>query len=243
MRTRKRLGEILVTKGILTEEMLARVLNEQKKTNLRFGQYLIRQGIVKEKQIIDLLSQQLNIKKYQVYEYPLDFDIIRYIPVDVAQKNQIVPLKIQGNLLEVGIADPLDIKILDHIEKLTNLEVEPVICSEMEINQLINSMYGAQSDLGDLMENMEIESKSEEETDIQESVHITSLQDQAGEALVVRLTNSIFAQAVRSKASDIHISPQHNTVQLRFRIDGKLIEMPSPPKSIFLSVIARIKTH
>ncbi len=241
MRTRKRLGEILVNKGILTEEMLARVLNEQKKTNLRFGQYLIRQGIVKEKQIIDLLSQQLNIKKYQVYEYPLDFDIIRYIPVDVAQKNQIVPLKRHGNLLEVGIADPLDIKILDYIEKLTNLEVEPVICSEMELNQLINSMYGAQSDLGDLMEHMEIESKSEEETEFQESVHITSLQDQAGEALVVRLTNSIFAQAVRSKASDIHISPQHNTVQLRFRIDGKLIEMPSPPKSIFLSVIARIK--
>ncbi len=241
MRTRKRLGEILVNKGILTEEMLARVLNEQKKTNLRFGQYLIRQGIVKEKQIIDLLSQQLNIKKYQVYEYPLDFDIIRYIPVDVAQKNQIVPLKRHGNLLEVGIADPLDIKILDYIEKLTNLEVEPVICSEMELNQLINSMYGAQSDLGDLMEHMEIESKSEEDTEFQESVHITSLQDQAGEALVVRLTNSIFAQAVRSKASDIHISPQHNTVQLRFRIDGKLIEMPSPPKSIFLSVIARIK--
>ena len=91
------------------------------------------------------------------------------------------------------------------------------------------------------MENMEIESKSEEESEIQEAVHITSLQDQAGEALVLRLTNSIFAQAVRNKASDIHISPQHNTVQLRFRIDGKLIEMPSPPKSIFLSVIARIK--
>ncbi|MFA5324128.1 MAG: GspE/PulE family protein, partial [Smithella sp.] len=70
---------------------------------------------------------------------------------------------------------------------------------------------------------------------------ITSLQDQAGEALVVRLTNSLFAQAVRNKASDIHISPRQNTVQLRYRIDGKLIEMPSPPKSVFLSVIARIK--
>lgn len=241
MKTRKRLGEILVNQGILTDEMLAKVLNEQKKTKLRFGQYLIREGIVKEKQIIDLLSEQLNIKKYQVQEYPLDFDIVRYIPVDVAQKNQVVPLKISGNLLEVGTADPLDIKILDYIEKLTNLEVEPVICSEMEINQLINSMYGAQSDLGDLMDNMEIDSKSEDEPASQESVHISSLQDQAGEALVVRLTNSIFAQAVRSKASDIHISPQHNSVQLRFRIDGRLIEMPSPPKSIFLSVIARIK--
>jgi type IV pilus assembly protein PilB len=241
MKTRKRLGEILVNEGILTEEMLARALNEQKKTKLKFGQYLIRQGIVKEKQIIDLLSAQLNIKKYQVQEYPLDLDLVRYIPIDFAKRNQVVPLKIKGNLLEVGIVDPLDIKNLDHIEKLINLEVEPVICSEMEINQLINSMYGGQSDLGDLMESMEIESKPEEESEIQESVHITSLQDQAGEAIVLRLTNSIFAQAVRNKASDIHISPQYDTVQLRFRIDGKLIEMPSPPKSIFLSVIARIK--
>ncbi|MEN6420945.1 MAG: GspE/PulE family protein [Smithella sp.] len=241
MKIRKRLGEILVKKGILTEEMLEKILNDQRKTNLRFGQYLIRQGIVQEKQIIELLSEQLNIRKYQVNEYPLDLDLVRYIPIDLAQRNQVVPLRVKGNLLEVGIVDPLEIKILDYIEKLTNMEVEPVICSEMEINQLINSMYGVQSDLGDIMENMEIESKSEEESEIQESVQITSLQDQAGEALVVRLTNSIFAQAVRSKASDIHISPRHNTVQLRFRIDGKLIEMPSPPKSIFLSIIARVK--
>ena len=241
MKIKKRLGELLVNQGILSEEMLTKVLNEQKKTNLKFGQYLIRQGIVKEKQILDLLSDQLNIKKYQVNEYPLDFDLVRYIPFDFAQKNQVAPLRIQGKLLEVGTADPLEIKVLDHIEKLTNMEVEPVLCSEMEINQLINSMYGVQSDLGGIMGSLEIETKSEEDAELQESVQITSLQDQAGEALVVRLTNSIFAQAVRNKASDIHISPRQNTVQLRYRIDGKLIEMPSPPKSVFLSVIARIK--
>lgn len=241
MKIKKRLGEILVKEGILTEAMLEKALSDHKKTNLRFGQFLIRQGIVQEKQILDLLSEQLNIKKYQVHEYPLDFDLVRYIPLDIVQKNQVVPLRVKGNLLEVGIADPLEIKVLDQIEKLTNMEVEPVLCSETEINQLINSMYGAQSDLGDMMENIEIESKSEDEADIQESVRITSLQDQAGEVLVVRLTNSIFAQAVRSKASDIHISPQQNSVHLRFRVDGKLIEMPSPPKSIFLSVIARVK--
>ncbi len=241
MKTRKRLGEVLVNQGILSEEMLAKVLSEQRKTNLKFGQYLIRQGIVKEKQILDLLSDQLNIKKYQVNEYPLDFDLIRYIPFDFAQKNQVAPLRIKGNLLEVGTADPLEIKVLDHIEKITNMEVEPVLCSEMEINLLISSMYGVQSDLGGIMDGLKIESKTEDDTELQESLQITSLQDQAGEALVVRLTNSIFAQAVRSKASDIHISPRHNTVQLRYRIDGKLIEMPSPPKSVFLSVIARIK--
>ena len=141
----------------------------------------------------------------------------------------------------VALADPLELTILDTIEKVSGMEVEPVICSEAEINQLINAMYGMQSDLGDIIGNMEVDSASEGETEVKDEVQVSSLQDMAGEALVVRLTNSIFAQAVRDKASDIHISPQKNTVQLRYRIDGKLIEMPSPPKTLFLSVIARVK--
>ena len=242
MRIKQRLGEILVKQGVLTEEMLAKILSDQKKTNLKIGQFLIRQGILQEKQIIDLLCEQLNLQKYQINKFPLDLNLVRYIPIEFAQKNQVVPLKLQGNLLTVAVVDPLETKIFDSIEKLTNMEVEPVICSEMEINQLISSMYGMQSDLGDIMENMEIESKGgKEDSETQEEIQITSLQDAAGEALVVRLTNSIFAQAIRDKASDIHISPQQTTVQLRYRIDGKLIEMPSPPKSLFLSVIARVK--
>src|SRR5208283_196602 len=148
MKVKKRLGEILVKNGLLTEEMLKQVLDDQRKTNLKVGQYLIRQGIVQEKQIIDLLSEQLNIKKYHMNDFPLDLELVRYIPIEIAQKNQVVPLKIKGNLLMVAIVDPLEITILDSIEKLNNMEVEPVICSEAEINQLINSMYGMQSDLG-----------------------------------------------------------------------------------------------
>jgi type IV pilus assembly protein PilB len=241
MKVKKRLGEILVKEGFLTEEMLKQVLIDQKKTDLKFGQYVILQGIVQEKQIIDLLSEQLNIKKYHINDFPLDLELVRYIPIEIAQRNKVVPLKIKGNLLMVAIVDPLEITILDSIEKLNNMEVEPVICSESEINQLINSMYGVQSDLGDILGTMEVDSKSEEDPDNKDEVQVSSLQDMAGEALVVRLTNSIFAQAIRDKASDIHISPQQTTVQLRYRIDGKLLEMPSPPKSLFLSVIARVK--
>jgi type IV pilus assembly protein PilB len=241
MKIKKRLGEILVKEGLLTEEMLKQVLIDQKKTDLKLGQYLIRNGIVQEKQIIELLSKQLNIKKYQMNDFPLDLDLARYIPIEIVQKNQVVPLKINGKLLMVAIVDPLEVTILDSIEKLNNMEVEPVICSEAEINQLISSMYGMQSDLGEIIGTMEVDSKVEEESDNKDEVQVASLQDMAGEALVVRLTNSIFAQAIRDKASDIHISPQQTTVQLRYRIDGKLIEMPSPPKSLFLSVIARVK--
>jgi type IV pilus assembly protein PilB len=242
MKNKRRLGEILVKSGILTEEKLGQALENQKKTDLKLGQYLIRQGLVQEKQIIDLISDQLNIRKYQLNDFPLDLELIRYIPIEIAQKNQVVPLKLKGKLLTIAIVDPLDIQILDSLEKLTNLEVEPVICSEVEINQLINSMYGMQSDLGNIMGTMEIESRDEDdEPENKEEIQIASLQDMAGEALVIRLTNSIFAQAIRDNASDIHISPQQNTVQLRYRIDGRLIEMPSPPKSLFLSIIARVK--
>ncbi len=244
MKIKKRLGEMLIEGGLLTEEKLKQALVDQKKAGLKLGQYLTRQGIVNEQQIIDLLSQQLNIQKYHPDNFPLDISLAHYIPIEIAQKYQVAPLKKKGRLLTIAIVDPLDINTLDSIEVLANAEVEPVICSEREVNQIINSLYGMQSGLGGIMESMEIDSQPDlqaEEGQDKEEIQIASLQDMAGEAPVVRLANSIFAQAIRDGASDIHISPQQNTVQLRFRIDGKLLEVPSPPKSLFLPIIARMK--
>ncbi len=242
MKTKKRLGEMLVEAGLLSEEKLKQALIEQKKAGLKLGQYLTRMSMVNEQQIIDLLSQQLGITKYHPDNYPLDVSLVNYIPIEMAQKYQVAPLKKKGRLLSVAIVDPLDINTLDSIEVTANAEVEPVICTEREVNQIINSIYGMQSGLGGLMETMEIgEGGITEEEQPKEEVQISTLQDMAGEAPVIRLVNSIFAQAIRDGASDIHISPQQNTVQLRFRIDGKLLDVPSPPKSLFLPIIARIK--
>jgi len=244
MKIKKRLGEMLVENHLITEDRLQQALVEQKKAGLKLGQYLTRQGIVSEQQIIDMLSRQLSITKYHPDQYPLDLALIRYIPIDIAQKYQVAPLRKKGRLLTVASVDPLDINALDYIEVLANSEVEPVVCSERELNQLISSLYGAQSGLGSIMENIEINSPEEgqdEATPDKEEVQVASLQDMAGEAPVVRLANSIFAQAIRDGASDVHISPQQNTVQMRFRIDGKLIEVPSPPKTLFLPIIARMK--
>ena len=244
MKVKKRLGEMLVENDLITEDRLKQVLIDQKKAGLKLGQFLTRLGIVNEQQIIDMLSRQLKIAKYLPDQYPLDIELIQYIPIEVAQKYQIAPLRKKARLLNIAMVDPLDINALDYIEVLSNLEVEPVVCSERELNQLINSLYGAQSSLGNIMEDMEIKSQDDdtiESVSEKEEVQVASLQDLAGEAPVVRLVNSIFAQAIGDSASDVHISPQHNSVQMRFRIDGKLIEVPSPPKSIFLPIIARIK--
>src|ERR1035437_2090826 len=244
MKIKKRLGEMLVENGLLTEEQLTKSLVDQKKAGLKLGQYLTRQGIVNEQSIIDLLSKQLKIQRYHPDNFPLDMDLVRTIPVDIAQKYQVAPLKRKGRLLTIAMVDPLDINALDFIEVMANAEVEPMVCSEREVNQLIDSLYGSQSGMGGIMENMEIESQSDVQSDEapdKEEVQVASLQDMAGEAPVVRLANSIFTQAIRDGASDIHISPQQNTVSLRFRIDGKLLEVPSPPKSLFLPIIARMK--
>ncbi|MEN6359730.1 MAG: GspE/PulE family protein, partial [Smithella sp.] len=165
MKTKKRLGEMLIDGKLLTEERLQQALIEQKKAGLKLGQYLTRQGIVSEQQIIDMLSRQFNIAKYHPDQYPLDLALIHYIPIDIAQKYQVAPLRKKGRLLTIAIVDPLDINALDYIEVLTNSEVEPVVCSERELNQLISSLYGSQSGLGSIMESMEVGAPDEAQGD------------------------------------------------------------------------------
>lgn len=242
MRIKKKLGQILTEEGLLTEEQLKQALFEQSRTNQRLGQFLIRKGMVGEHQMVEMLSRQLRIEKYYPDKFPLDLSLAQVVPLEQAQKYQVAPLRKRGRLLTICTTDPLDINALDAIEMLTNSEVEPVVATEREVIQLISGIYGVQSGLGSMLETMEIDVKAEAEPDPEESdVQVSSLQDMAGEAPVIRLVNTIFAQAVREGASDVHISPQQNSVQVRFRIDGKLHDVPAPPKSIFLPIVARIK--
>jgi type IV pilus assembly protein PilB len=240
---RKKLGQMLIDENLLTEEQLNKALAEQENAGLKLGQYLIRYGIVSEQQIVDVLGRQLKLRKYHPDIFPFNIELSQLIPIDYAQKYQIAPLVRKGRLLTIATTDPLDINALDVIEMLTNCEVEAVVCTERELNQLVSSLYGIQSGLGGVLESIDIEAQPVKEKDEDEAadVQLASLQNMAGEAPIVRLVNSIFAQAVREGASDVHISPQKNSIQVRFRIDGKLHEVPSPPKSLFLPIIARVK--
>jgi type IV pilus assembly protein PilB len=241
MRVKKKLGQILTEEGLLTEEQLKQALIEQVRANQKLGQFLIRKGLVGEHQMVEMLSRQLKIEKYHPDKFPLDVTLAQVLPLEYAQKYQVAPLRKRGRLLTICTTDPLDINALDAIEMLTNSEVEPAVATEREVNQLISSVYGVQSGLGTMLETMEIDVKAEAADPEESDVQVSSLQDMAGEAPVIRLVNTIFAQAVREGASDVHISPQQNSVQVRFRIDGKLHDVPAPPKSIFLPIVARIK--
>ncbi|MEW6673271.1 MAG: GspE/PulE family protein [Thermodesulfobacteriota bacterium] len=242
MRIKKKLGEMLIEGGLLTEEQLNHAIANQKRTNLKLGQFLVREGVLSGAQIVDQISKQLRVKKYTPDKYPVDMELSRVIPVDIAQKYQVVPLKKTRYLLTVAMTDPMDINALDAIEVYTNTEVETVICTDQEMNQLVGSLYGTYSGIGGVLEDMQYEKEEEAERALlTEDVEVGSLQDMAEEAPVVRLVNSILAQAVREGASDVHISPEKDYVQVRFRVDGKLHEVPAPPKAMMLPIVSRIK--
>ena len=243
MKVRKKLGEILVEGGLLTRKQLEEALPFQKKSHLKLGQFLVREGIVNESQIVDLVSNQLRIEKYRPENYTIDTDLTNLMPADIAHKYQTAPLQKNGLLLSIAMVDPLDINALDAIELFTNCEVEVLICSEQHLNSLLSSLYGTYAGIGGVledMEEMEID-KTAVKSSITEDVEVSSLQGMAEEAPVVRLVNSILSQGVREGASDIHISPEKESVQIRFRVDGRLHEVPAPPKSMFLPIISRLK--
>ena len=237
---------MLTEAGLITEERLHQALAEQHKTDLKLGQYLVRNGIVSESLIIDTLAQQLGLEKYHPANYHLDMELVRIIPGDFAQKNQVAPLEKAGILLKVALCDPTDLGTLDAVEVLTDLEVEPVVCSEQQLNALISALYGQYSRLGGVMDTMEdLEyAKRDDESEApssMEDVAVSSLKDMAEEAPVIRLVNSLLSHAVRERASDLHLSPEKDRVQVRFRVDGKLHAVPAPPKSMFLPIVSRLK--
>ena len=236
---------MLIGAGLLTEEQLRDALTAKKESNLKLGQFLARKGLVHESEIVDLLSQQLKVRKYRPDDYPIDINMGKVIPMNAAEKYQVAPLKRKGKLLTIAMVDPMDIDAMDAIELLANTEVEPVLCTEQELNQLLSSIYGSYTGLDGVLESIEqvqydTPTDDESETGIGD-VQVSSLQDMAEEAPVIRLVNSILSQAIRENASDIHISPEKDSVHVRFRVDGKLHEVPAPPKSMFLPVASRLK--
>ncbi len=239
MTKRKRLGDMLLDAGLLTEEELTKALNAQKASGLPLGDYLISIDLVSENQIIDMLSEQLQIKKFDANQFVITPDLAQLIPNDIASKYNIVPLAKDDFVMTVTTPDPMNIAALDFIEKYCDIEIDPLICSQSQFNLLSNGIYGIRSEVGEVLGDIETDIKKDVE--LPQTDEIKNLQDAADDAPVIRLVNSILRQAVSEKASDIHISPEQDHSQVRLRIDGDLHEIPPPPKSTLAGIISRIK--
>ncbi len=238
-----KLGEILIEAGLLSNHKLQQALIVKRIKNLKLGQYLVREGIVDDSEIVNLLSRQLKIKKYLPGRYRIDSILTEIIPAQMAHKFQVAPLRKRGNLIEIAVTDPLDLDAVDYIERYTKMEVETVICTQRDLIYLQRSLYRSFAEVDDVLqeiEKLEI-NKDEKQLDSTDDVEVSSLEGMAEQAPIVVLVNSIIFQAIQENASDIHICPQKNRARIRLRVDGKLQDIPAPPKHMLLPITSRLK--
>ena len=245
----KRLGELLIDDGIIHREDLQRALHAQKESGLSLGRILIDMGKASEWEIAATLGKQLNVPFITLAHYEIDTEVLESIPEELVHKYQIVPVDRTGDTLTIAMADPSNIYLLDELKLLTRCQIIPVISFESDIREAIQKYYKtAQEDTfaealkditDDDLKSMESELGFSSGDDTENNEDDLSLQ--ADDAPVVQLVNLMIAEALKMRASDIHIEPYEKSLRLRYRVDGVLQEMSNPPKKFQNAIISRIK--
>lgn len=231
---KKKIGDLLVEKGLITAQQLEEGLRDQSVLGKRLGEILVAKGYITEEQLIDAVSERLSIPKISLTSMVIDPQIVQRVSVDVARRYTLIPVFEIGNTLTVAMADPLNIIAIDEIKYLTNLNIKRVIAAASEIRDAIDQYYS----VGDSLSHI-IGIRREESSAVVDS--ITSLTDPQSETPIIKLVNLIIAKAVKEKASDIHIEPEEARMRIRYRVDGVMREEAAPPKSMQNELISRIK--
>ena len=241
----RRLGDLLVTDGLLTAEQLKKALAEQKGSAEKLGSVLVRLNFVNEDQLIGFLSRQYGVPSITLGQLDIDPDVLRLVPSPIARKYEVVPVRRMGNSLALAMADPTNVFALDDISFMTNLQVLPLVASQTAIKKAIDRNYESRteaistvlSDMQTDLANVEVVDDGEEGT----KVDVFELKESADEAPVVKLVNMVLVDAIQKGSSDIHFESYEKIFRIRFRMDGVLHEMLAPPKRLESAILSRIK--
>jgi type IV pilus assembly protein PilB len=236
---RKRIGEVLIDQGLINEEQLRMGLEEQKKTKLQLGKCLVALGYISENKLVDVLSAQLDIQHVVLENFNFNRNLINLIPEEMAKRYRVIPLFEKEGTLTVAMADPTNLRTLDHLKFKTGKEIEPVIAAERSILAVIEKNYSSGMDqMSELLGSVHVDEldvvKHDEEEDTDR------LTDEEGKQ-IVKLVNLIITQAVGENASDIHIEPMDSYVRLRYRMDGELVEQNPIPLQLRAQITSRLK--
>ena len=246
-----RFGELLLSKGLLNRRELTEALNEQRSRGGRLGEILVKLKMVSDEDVRSALAEHLATEHVHLDGKDIDMDIARLVPEALAKRFNLVAIDEKDGKVLVAMADPLDIVATDTITMKTGREIQPVLSSLREIRQTIEKVYhGSDIDeqrLRDLVEhavNTEIED-DEQDTLMENALNALeadiSVEEAATRAPVIRFVDLLLRQAVKSRASDIHVEPQELSMTIRMRIDGVLQDMVPPPRKMQAAIATRIK--
>jgi type IV pilus assembly protein PilB len=239
-----RLGEILLKESLITQEQLQKALDFQRSNGGKLGSCLTKMGFITDDDITGVLSRQYGVPSINLKFYEIDPNVIKLIPQDTALRYQVIPLSRVGSVLTIAMTDPTNVFAMDDIKFMTGFNVEPVVASESAIGEAITRFYGGSDGdseelskmMKDLVEDEELELAAEEA-----ELDAASLEKAAEEAPIIKLVNLILTDSVKRGASDIHLEPYETEMRVRFRVDGMLQTVMSPPLRLKDAMTSRIK--
>lgn len=236
-----KIGAILLSENLITEEQLAKAIEIQKKEGGRLGSILVRLGFVDEGKIAEFLSQQYGVPYVDLKSKQIDQRILSLIPKDLCKKYMVVPFDRAGNTLHVAIADPSNAYALEDLRFITGYTIKPYVAVESSINHILESESSTDLAVSNLiedsfdLENLEFEEVTEKE------ISIDALKKEVDDTPIVKFVNYILHEAIKRGASDIHVEPYEKDFRVRLRVDGVLYDLIKPPRNIKDAVISRLK--
>ncbi len=238
----RKFGQLLIKRGLLKEQELLDVLKYKKHHDEELSTIIIHKGLVNKKAVYSCLAEYLNIPFIELCDYTIDSLVLELVPKDLAFQYKAIPVFKIEDSLTIAMAEPGDVQIIDTLHRETGYKIEPAVAVEEEIQDALNLYYEASSELDssldEVIENIKNQKPQEDE---KEKTSAEKLKQLSEGTPVVKLVNLIISQAILDKASDIHIEPEENSLQVRYRIDGVLHENLSPPKHLQAAIISRIK--
>jgi type IV pilus assembly protein PilB len=256
MSSSNRLGELLVREKRISLAQLRQAQDEQRRTGANLGAALARLGYISDREITNFLSQEYRVPSIDLTAVELDAELGKLVTRDVCEKHKVIPISRAGSSLIVAMSDPTNLHAIDDIKFLTGYNVEPVVASEMAIHAAIEKLFvsaggaaGAASAQGGGIQSVDLDSLLGDigDTDVEfggdeeEGENIADLTKQSEDAPVVRLCNAMLINAIKVKASDIHIEPYEKMMRVRYRVDGVLREELKPPLKMKGAISSRIK--
>ncbi|MBU1318424.1 MAG: Flp pilus assembly complex ATPase component TadA [candidate division Zixibacteria bacterium] len=233
----QRIGDILIEKGVITEEILQQTLTIQTKTGKKLGEVLVDEKFITENDLAEAISERLGVPKLSLENISIDPDLVKLIGYEIAKKPRLVPVFKLGNTLTVAMADPLDVVAMDELRYLTKLRINRVVSTNSSVMAAIEEHYSMKDSLDKALE----DAIRQKEADLLEADPDQRDEALAGEAPVIKYVNLLVVQAIKNKASDIHIEPDENSVRVRYRVSGLLRQEGSPPKAVQSALITRLK--
>ena len=236
VRKKIRIGDLLVSEGIISEDQLMTALTTQKSSGRKLGHTLIELGYISEDRLLEFLSRQLRVPLVDLRLFKFDAELVKLIPETLARRFRVVALTRESNHLLVGMADPTDIFALDKLTAMLNQQVEPAVVRESDLLRSLDTVYRRTDEIENIAEELG-EELAQTDFNLAELLPDSQLED----APVVRLLQTLFEDAVQVGASDIHIEPDETVLRIRQRIDGVLHEQVMKEKRIAGALVSRLK--